>query len=491
MKKTLFILLALVFAIQAAACATGGSGNSNSSTVGGDNTVDSSSDTASDPYAHLPEKNYNGTKFKIGMESGSQFEFYIEEDSSDPIDSALYKRNAAVESKYGIVITPVYSAAGDSLYAHTDEILKNVMGESNAYDLISAKVVASGGLVINGILYDWSSFDTNDLDGSWWIKSINDEFVIDDHIYTAVGQSNISAFRWTYAMMFNRTQADNRGLTEQIFEAIDNGDWTIDYFNSIVSGIYEDIDDVNGRTMGDFYGFNAEALTNLDVFQFAFDIPMIAKDDDTTLKLVFGTEKTADAISKVNYLYWTNPGSCISKDTAGVEGTNFIEGRSIFAIMTLDTCFTGLREMNDHYAILPFPKYDADQKDYLTGMMDNYNIMGIPTDALDAEMSSIIAEALNIEAEKTIYPVWKDESLSKKFVRDDYTVKYLDIVLAGRNADMGTLFQQDLGRISMMFRDCVRAESTTFISSWDSNKESLNASLQTIIEKYRENASTN
>ena len=147
--------------------------------------------------------------------------------------------------------------------------------------------------------------------------------------------------------------------------------------------------------------------------------------------------------------------------------------------------------MNDHYAVLPFPKYDADQKEYLTGMMDNYSIMGIPTDAANPDMSSAVAEALNIEAERIMYPVWYDESLSTKFQRDEYTVKYLDLLIAGRKADMGTLFQESLGRIAMLFRDTVRTKQNGFQSSWDGNKDALNASLKEIIDTYIKNTGAN
>lgn len=333
----------------------------------------------------------------------------------------------------------------------------------------------------------------NDLSGSWWIDSINQELEIQNHIFTAVGQTCLSALRWTYAIMFNRTQADNRQLTEGVFDAIDSGDWTIDYFNTLVSNIYEDIDGVNGRTEGDFYGFNAEALTNLDVFQFAFDIPMIVKDDEDILSLAFGGEKTVNAIDKVLNLYWNNPGTYICDDSVvGTEGKNFVGGRSIFAIMTLDTCFTGLRDMDDHYAVLPFPKFDADQKEYHTGMMDNYSIMGIPSDVTDADMSSAVSEALNIEAEKTMFPVWYNESLSTKFQRDEYTVKYLDLLLAGRKADMGTLFQESLNRIAMMFRDTVRTKQNGFAASWDGgNKEAVAIKLKEIVDIYVQKIGTN
>ena len=123
--------------------------------------------------------------------------------------------------------------------------------------------------------------------------------------------------------------------------------------------------------------------------------------------------------------------------------------------------------------------------------MDNYSIMGIPTDVVNPDMSSAVAEALNIEAERTMYPVWYNESLSTKFQRDEYTVKYLDLLIAGRKADMGTLFQESLGRISMMFRDTVRTQQNGFASSWAGNKDSLTASLKEIIDTYLSKAGAN
>jgi hypothetical protein len=94
---------------------------------------------------------------------------------------------------------------------------------------------------------------------------------------------------------------------------------------------------------------------------------------------------------------------------------------------------------------------------------------------------------MNIEAEKILYPAYYDEALCKKYVTDERYVEMVDIVLQGRRFDMGTLFQQNLNRVSMMFRDVVRSGENMMKDYIDAVSESINLGVEAIITSYREN----
>ena len=102
MKKLLLIFLALTFAVSAAACA-GDPGKKPAQSSGAVTSGGGSSED--DPYKNIPaDLRFDGEDFVVGMQSGTQYEFYIEEDSEDAISSALYKRNQTVENRFGITI---------------------------------------------------------------------------------------------------------------------------------------------------------------------------------------------------------------------------------------------------------------------------------------------------------------------------------------------------------------------------------------------------
>lgn len=475
MKKLFIILLAFATLLTAVACS--GNGNDNSNT---------NPQQSEDEDYPLPIVNYNGAEFRVSlMHSGAGHEFYIESDSTSPTESALYRRNVTVQDRYSVKITPVITG-GKGEFGHTTAIVNTILAEEDDYDLVTSYAFAAGPLIMNTCLLDLGGMENINLDASYWVKDINDKFIIEDHLYTAVGDTSVFSLMYTYAMMFNRSKGDAYEITEEVFEKIDNMEWTIDYFSTLVSGIHDDIDNVPGKSYDDFYGFRAETETNLDNYNFAFDIPMMdnSAENESVVEFVYGGERLAKAVDKIVDLYWSNSGSVVSGDHIAA----FTQGKAMFSTILLNDCFTYLKNMEDDYIILPYPMLDDTQDGYRTGMMDNYHVMGIPKTVTNVDMVSLITEALNYEGEKTLYKVYFEESLQGKFVRDERTIEMLNILLEGRTADFGTLIQKNVDNVSVWFRWMVQQKNKDTVGFIDYYYDSVTAKLEAVIDKYREGA---
>ena len=61
----------------------------------------------------LSTERYDGYNFRILIRKGMIGDQYQETDSENVIDSAVFKRNKAVEAKYGITISATESSSGD------------------------------------------------------------------------------------------------------------------------------------------------------------------------------------------------------------------------------------------------------------------------------------------------------------------------------------------------------------------------------------------
>jgi hypothetical protein len=129
--------------------------------------------------------------------------------------------------------------------------------------------------------------------------------------------------------------------------------------------------------------------------------------------------------------------------------------------------------------------FDEDQGGYLSGLQDGYTLLAIPVTTADPEFSSFMAEALNIGAEKTIYPVYYEETLQTKYQTDARAPEMIELIMNGRHADLGVVFQASLGRISMIFRDVIRANNNDISKYLDEREENIISALQTIIDTYR------
>ena len=251
--------------------------------------------------------------------------------------------------------------------------------------------------------------------------------------------------------------------------------------------VYSDLNGDSTRDENDFYGFVAEAVTNLDVYPLAFDIPIIEPDKNGTPTLQYNTSKAISAVEKINTLYWDGVGTYIPQNS-GAPISHFAQGKALFTTTWLGNAFDNFRTMEDNYSILPYPKWDEAQETYLTGAMDNYSVLGIPVTAQDTEMISILTEALNIESYKTLYLTYYEQALQDKYARDAESIEMIDMVMAGRNFSFVELFASSIPNVPKMFRTLVSAKSTDFVSAYTKAEKGAQKALDKILAAYEENA---
>ena len=434
----------------------------------------------------LPEKDFGGKDFRISTKRGMMYEIDEEEETGDIIEDALYARNRRIEERFNIKIVPVITEANDG-NTHVNEVRKSIMASDDAFDLSATYVFTTGPLVTDGCFLNWLNMPYNDLSKPWWIGGVNDKFRVGDAIYTATGDMCVSTLKLTYGIFYNRTRGADYDLNESIYDIIREGKWTIDKFIEITRDVYIDVNGDGVRDNGDFYGFTAEKATNLDIYTFAFDIPIIEADDSGVPQLVFNTPKTIEAVEKINKLYWDGTGSYIPEDYSEPVQM-FRSGNALFTTTYLTQAFSSFRDMTDEYSILPYPKWDEAQEKYMTGAMDNYSVLGIPVTVSDLEMASLITESLNIESYKTLFPTYYEQALQNKYARDAESIEMIDILMAGRNFDFCTLFSSSIPGMPWLFRELVASKSTSFASKYKASEKGAQKGLEKVIKAYEEHA---
>ena len=162
----------------------------------------------------------------------------------------------------------------------------------------------------------------------------------------------------------------------------------------------------------------------------------------------------------------------------------FEEGRELF--LAEITGYLGrFREMADDFGVVPYPKYNKDQKRYYTTNDPCIMVFSIPAfnykqDQLDR--SEMIFEALCCESYKTIRPAYYVDVLSGKQTRDVRDYEMLDLIKNSRVYDFG-LFN-DLGSLSQIFNTLASTKSPKVASLLKSGIKSGEKKLGKILEKY-------
>ena len=118
--------------------------------------------------------------------------------------------------------------------------------------------------------------------------------------------------------------------------------------------------------------------------------------------------------------------------------------------------------MESAYGILPMPKYDAAQQNYLTTLIDEVSMFGVmrPVPEDELEFVGILFTALNAESYREVYPVYYDVALKNKYSEDPETAKMIDLIMDGRTFDLGFTFGVSyLSRFPYCIRDLVQKYS--------------------------------
>ena len=333
----------------------------------------------------LPEKDFGGAAFRVSTKQGTLYEIDADEMTGDLLNDALYERNLRIEERFNVEIVPIITEAGDGM-TQVNNVRQSIIAADDAFELAATYVYTTGSIITDGYYRNWLNMPYNDFTKPWWIHGINDNFRVGDAVYAVVGDMCLSTLKLTYGLFYNRTRGEDYGLNVSLYDTVLSGNWYLDDFLSAVSDVYEDTNGDTVRDAEDFYGFTGECATNLDIYSFAFDIPIMRRDAEGKPELVFNTEKTVSAAEKISRLYWEMNGSFIPENDSGKPVVMFKDGHALFTTTWLGNAFASYREMENDYSILPYPKWDENQEKYMTGAMDNYSVLGMPITVTDPEI---------------------------------------------------------------------------------------------------------
>jgi hypothetical protein len=103
-----------------------------------------------------------------------------------------------------------------------------------------------------------------------------------------------------------------------------------------------------------------------------------------------------------------------------------------------------LRGMDTDFGIIPYPKWDEYQENYLTTSVAYFSLFCVPVTVRNLEMTGIITEALCVESYKKVIPAFYEVSLKTKLARDDESSEMIDIIRSGLTFDFGKIYVTEL-----------------------------------------------
>jgi len=482
--RRISLMLAAILAVsQIAACGSASSSDTPANDTASDTTAETTPALTGRAAEkdNLPENDFGGQTFTILGREAFATELVAEEENGDTLNDAIYKRNTNVEDRFNVQINPVLMDHNE-VNAH---LLASVLADTGAYDLVAGYAYLMPSLILSDIFVNWNEVKYIDMDQPWWSKQVSNELTVNGICYTITGDLAISLWEMFFTFTFNKKLAAEYNLGD-LYEIVRSGNWTLDKLSELTANTYKDLDGDTKQSWNDAYGFVAGHSTPVDAFKEAFKVDVTTMNSDGIPEYTLANEKTTDVLTRLNAFFYTEGNSMViggSDEAYAAVDTAFKEGRAIFQPRTLAN-IAALRDMNDDFGILPYPKLDAEQDKYYSTAMDNYSLLLLPIDAADYDFTGFITEALCAESYRVAVPAYYDVVLKTKAARDDESAEMLDIVRDGVTFNFGYAFSGVLNMVGHIFQEKIKAKNDKLVSTFTAGQKIYQRKLDEVLVHY-------
>ena len=119
--------------------------------------------------------------------------------------------------------------------------------------------------------------------------------------------------------------------------------------------------------------------------------------------------------------------------------TPFMEGRSLYLFEPLGHS-KKMRDSKFDFAIIPMPKYDENQKEYMTPILQYVHTMYVTVANQKTDVIGATLENMAAEYYRTLRPAYYETVLENKRVRDDESLEMLETIFKNRELNPAVVF---------------------------------------------------
>ena len=453
-KKTLSLILAALLVAQVLVSCGNDSDGGNTTTpteISGATTEETIPDEPNKKnglwYAdYLPEKDYEGYTFRVL--TMDQFPTDVTEEDGDIVNDAYYKRNSIIESRYNINFE---QTSYMNYWETTEAFKKSALAQSDDFDLCRLIQRDAFAVALEGLAATPDMLPYIDMTKPWYIQYLNEALTIDGQAILAYSDECEDAMTGVLSVFFNKKILDDLGL-ESPYTLVRNGTWTYDKMFEYAGKAVSDLNgDGEFKFNEDRFGFIDEVDMFMPSIWIGSNVMTVGKDaDDIPYFNALGNERFYEIVKDVNTFVNTKGNflntfkAIATAEESRIKGrASFSYGYSLFHMAGFGKCLE-LREMKNDFGMVPVPKYDTEQTEYLSRIIDAWTNVALSC-ATDLERTSIILEALAVESKNYVIPAIYENAITQKGIRDEDSLEMLEIIQKNRTLDLGdTVWQADI-----------------------------------------------
>ena len=464
-------LLAALLAFSAFVTSCGGNGDN----VTEDGTATTTAEeTTADPDA-LEVKDLGGITIRAaGQANDARQTFAKDEENGELVNDALIKRDKYVRDTYNVNLEFFLDQELEK------SITQQVLANDCEFDfMIGTMRTMMQNMTLSGLLSDLNTLPYLSLEDVWWCRGAADNLHIRDSLYFTAGPITPQFYFSPYAMAYNKRLAEAYQMPE-IEKLVENGEWTIDKFASLLKNTAKDLDGDNKIGKDDQLGLAFDNMVGVG-FPVAAGIKTSEYDSDGLPVVNMNSERTLDIISKLRVIFGDKE-NCFNGESVetGFDNKIFVQGRAIFNTHTMSNMIATFREMEDDYGIIPCPKFDEAQESYYS-YSNPWCMIGVavPVTCADKDTTAYVMEAMARKSYELVRPAQYDMTLKQKVLRDSDAELMLDLIYDNVVYDLNGVF--DFGGSASVLEKAIK-QGADFTSAYAKIEEKTKTEIAKFVE---------
>lgn len=486
LKKSLSLLLALFIALTPVlvSCSDNEGGTSDGNQQNSSDTTSSqSAETEYEYTSYIPNANYDGHNFRILTGAPTEWGIdlvYTEEMTGETFNDSVYQRNSRIEQLLNITIVSVEQSSVSTA------ITQAVMSGTDDYDIAYDSLSSCAGMATNDYLVDMKPLEKLNLDMPWWDKASIDSLSVADRTFFAENDINMHYNEATWVLYFNKKIITDSQL-ESPYDLVRSNQWTMDKMREMMIEVSRDADG-NGEMNApeDYFGFSTHWGSYVGMLSGGGET-LITKTESGEYVSNMLSERFIDVAMKIGQILDDQTITVIPDRLKGAASADnqwatntFYNGHGLFYGEVIGS-FSRLREMENDFGLIPFPKYESSQENYTCQVLNSALGMCIPRSYSNLDRTCDIIEAMAIDSHRYLLSDYFDVTITNKSMRDEDSKEMLEIIFTYRIYDLGDVY--GWGSLSSLLQTALKNGGDGFASTAAKSEKSTEKAAAKAVEK--------
>ena len=217
------------------------------------------------------------------------------------------------------------------------------------------------------------------------------------------------------------------------------------------------------------------------------------KAENVSICYRMSQDKIQSIYDKVYTTFMTNDSLYLTDVNVHTEAYKvFTRGQALFCSCSLTQIANaeyGFKDMEEEYGLLPQPKYDTNQKDYMSFVNGAASVVVIPK-SVGADKVGFVGFAMEALSSASYYMVTEtlyDKVAKSKNVRDAESAEMVDIIIRNRVFDFGYSHFFSKGYpCATLFQTCLDGKSTSVASAIKrTGEKTMTKDMSKILKVYQ------